>query len=662
MTPLETTPLETLDTADGAEELFTRSRQLVIDTLEALEQGDDARALALIPDVLRSYGWLWVALAEARRALEAEEGEMLAQLLAAIAGRVRRSDEGAASPKDRAELCWQVPVLIDRLRSRGRELPHWLPRLEENLTRIGSQLWVDRHREDPGCAEARPRALSLLLRLCGLHASPKPWMVGFARDLLGEELDAAEQLAAAGPLDEDTGERLSLWQGQLIGVNLTDSDLEARLATLLVPPSHEPAAPDADELEEKIRESVVHWLEDNPAGTVPAELRLVCVPGARVVPHDGQRLDLNLAPLLTLTEPEALDGLVQSFFAPIREQQRGPGFTLREPSSSLYEALGLLWRQGDTLSEAAFRRLAEATATWNRCGGPGALGSRPLASSFAAAELREGLSVLAPDGLELAALHAVLFEAGALEEVMAEIRRRHLDPGWMGRPGTPADDGGDDVEEILRRMHTQAGFYASGHAPLESLQQWSQKVLQALLGGQVAGSAGSTGFFPLAQKLFESSGRVPELFQWPSDAAIYRFLAGKEVVAVTTLAEEVEEQHRSGHAFELFTDLPIATYGLRVVQAPMSRYPQRPASEFSASLDECLERIETLHRERPFRVFVAACGAYGLPLCEAVQRLYGVSCLCSGDSMNHYFGVEEGVSGSWRAQARISENWRAVAG
>lgn len=143
MTPLETTPLETLDTADGAEELFTRSRQLVIDTLEALEQGDDARALALIPDVLRSYGWLWVALAEARRALEAEEGEMLAQLLAAIAGRVRRSDEGAASPKDRAELCWQVPVLIDRLRSRGRELPHWLPRLEENLTRIGSQLWVD---------------------------------------------------------------------------------------------------------------------------------------------------------------------------------------------------------------------------------------------------------------------------------------------------------------------------------------------------------------------------------------------------------------------------------------------------------------------------------------------------------------------------------------
>ncbi len=661
MTPLETTPLESKDALDGPEELFTRSRQLVIDTLEALERGDDAQALALIPDVLRSYGWLWVALAEARRALEAEEGEILSQLLAAIAGRVRRNDEGAASPEDRAELCWQVPVLIDRLRSRGRELPHWLPRLEENLTRIGSQLWVDRHRDDPGCAEARPRALSLLLRLCGLHAPPKPWMVGFTRDLLREELDAAEPLAVAGPLDEDTGDQLRLWQGQLIGVNLSDPALEERLAALLAPPCPEPAALDADELEETIRESVQHWLEDNPAGTVPAELRLVCVPGARVVPHDGQRLDLNLAPLLNLADPEALDRLVQAFFAPIREQQRGPGFTLREPSSSLYDSLGLLWRQGDTLSEAAFRHLAEATATWNRCGGPGALGSRPLASSFAAAELRDGLSVLAPDGLELAALHAVLFEAGALEEVMAEIRRRHLDPGWMARPGTPAADGGTDVEEILRRLHTQAGFYASSHAPLESLQQWSQKVLQALLGGQVAGSAASTGFYPLAQKLFGSSGRVPELYQWPSDAAIYRFLAGKEVVAVTTLATEVEEQHRSGRAFELFVDLPIAPYGLRCVQAPMSRYPQRPASEFSASLDDCLERIEALHRERPFRVFVAACGAYGLPLCEAVQRLYGVSCLCSGDSMNHYFGVEEGGSGSWRAQARISENWRAVA-
>ncbi|QPN56306.1 hypothetical protein I1E95_14615 [Synechococcus sp. CBW1107] len=656
MTPLETTPLESKDTLDGPEELFARSRQLVIDTLEALERGDDAQALALIPDVLRSYAWLWVALAEARRALEAEEGEMLAQLLAAISARVRRNDEGEATPEDRAELSWLVPVLMDRLRSRGRELPHWLPPLEEQLTRIGSQLWVDRHREDPGCAEARPRALKLLLRLCGLHAPPKPWMVGFARDLLAEELDAAERLAAAGPLDEDTSERLRFWQGQLAQVDLSDPGLEEKLAALLPPPSPQPAAADAGDLQEKIRESVLHWLEDNPAGTVPAELRLVCVPGARVVPHDGQRLDLNLAPLLSVAEPDALERLVQAFFAPIREQQRGPGFTLREPTSSLYDSLGLLWRQGDTLSEAAFRRLAEATASWNRCGGPGALGSRPLASSFAAAELREGLSVLAPDALELVALHAVLFKAGALEEVMAEIRRRHLDTGWMARPG------GADVEEILRRLHLEAGFYASGHAPLESLQQWSQRVLQALLGGQVAGSATCTGFYPLAQKLFESSGRVPELFQWPSDAAIYRFLAGKEVVAATTLATEVEEHHHTGHAFKLFTDLPIAPYGLRCVQAPLSRYPQRPAADFMASLDECLQQIEALHRQRPFRVFVAACGAYGLPLCEAVNRIYGVSCLCSGDHMNAYFGVESEGAVDWRIGSRIAEHWRTVAG
>ncbi len=661
MNPLETQPLESKDALNGPEELFTRSHQLVIDTIKALEQGDDARALALIPDVLRSYGWLWVALAEARHALEAAEGEMLAQLLAAISARVRRNDDGAASPANRAELCWQVPVLMDRLRSRSLELPHWLPPLEEQLTRIGSQLWVDRHREDPGCAEARPRALALLLRLCGLHAPPKPWMVGFARDLLREELDVAERLAAAAPLDEDTRDQLHLWQGHLAQVDLSDPSLEAKLAALLPPPSPQLAAPDADDLEEKIRESVLHWLEDNPAGTVPAELRLVCVPGARVVPHDGQRLDLNLAPLLNLAEPGALDRLVQAFFAPISDQQRGPGFTLREPSSSLYESLGLLWRQGDTLSQAAFRRLAEATASWNRCGGPGALGSRPLASSFAAAELREGRSVLAPDALELAALHTVLFEAGALEELMAEIRRRHLDPGWMARPGEPGPDGSADKEEILRRLHTQAGFYASGHAPLESLQHWSQKVLQALLGGQVAGSAASTGFYPVAQKLFENTGRVPELFQWPSDAAIYRFLAGKEVVAATTLAAQVEEQHRSGHAFELFTDLPIAPYGLRCVQAPLSRYPQRPAADFVASLDDCLERIEALHRQRPFRVFVAACGAYGLPLCEAVNRIYGVSCLCSGDRMNAYFGVEPEGAADWRSASRIGEHWRTVA-
>ncbi len=668
------TPLETTDPTLALEELFSRSRQLAIDTIDALDRGEDSRALDLIPDLLRSYGWLWVALADARRALEAEEGEMLAQVLAAIGRRVRLAGDGAAPAAERAELCWQVPVLMERLRSRGSTLPHWVAPLEAKLTQIGSQLWVDRHRADPGCAEARPRALTLLLRLCALHQPPKPWMVRFARELLLEAVAAGESAAAAGPLEEDSRDQLHQWAAQMAQVEPLEHGLSGRLAALLEPAAAvgadtqalppgggEGEPPDPDELEARIRQSVAHWLDENPPGRVPAELRLVCVPGARVVPHDGQRLDLNLAPLLSLEDQIQRDRLVGAFFEPIREQQRGSGFTLREPTSSLYEALGLLWRQGDTLSRETFRRMVEATATWNRCGGPGALGSRPLASSSAVAELREGRSVLAPQALELAALQAVLFEAGSLEEVMAAIRRHHLDPDWMGRRGEPGSGSGGAVEETLRRLHTEAGFYASGHAPLETLQHWSQRVLQALLGGQVAGSAASTGFYPVAQKLYGSTGRVPELLQWPPDPAIYRFLAGKEVVAATTLAAQVEEQHRSGRAFRLFSDLPIAPYGLRCVQAPLSRYPERPAGDFVASLEACLERIEGLHRERPFQVFVAACGCYGLPLCEAVQRLYGVTCLCSGETMHRYFGVEQAGQDEWRGETRISENWLSVA-
>ncbi len=661
MRPLEP-PLEATEPSAAMEELLERARRLVVDTIAALTEGHDAEAIAHIPDVLRAYGWLWAELAELRRPLEAEEGELLLQLLAAIGGRVKAEGEQAATPEARAELCWQVPVLLRRLRERGGELPHWLPPFEEQMTRTGALLWRDLHRARPEQAEARPRALTLLLRLCELHQPPKAWVVGFAKELLEEEVTQEEVAAssAGGHLDEGRQEELRRWGEQLARVEPLEPELRRRLAALVIPAAR-PPQPNPVDLEARIRQSVEHWLEQNPGGGVPAELRLVCVPGARPVPHDRQRLELNLAPLLELNDLEALDRLVQAFFEPLRAQGRGADFTLREPTSSLYESLGLLWLQGEELSAAAFSRLAYATAAWNRCGGPGALGSRLLGSSLRMAELREGVSVLRPEAVELAALQSVLHRHRELEPALAAIRRHHLLPAWMERRREAWWFDPSDTEENLCRLHLEAGFYASSHAPLECLERWSQAVLAALLQGQVAGTAASTGFYAVAQRLFGQTGRVPELVQWPGDPAIYGFWAGKEVVLATTHAAELEAHHRSGQAFQLFSDLRISPYGLRCVQAPLSRYPNRPAGGFGESLDACLEQIDALHRQRPFRVFVAACGVYGLPLCEAVQRRYGVSCLCSGDRMNAYFGLEQAATADWRADGRIREHWLSPA-
>lgn len=118
----------------------------------------------------------------------------------------------------------------------------------------------------------------------------------------------------------------------------------------------------------------------------------------------------------------------------------------------------------------------------------------------------------------------------------------------------------------------------------------------------------------------------------------------------------MEAHHRTGLAFELFTDLVIQPYGLRCIEAPVSVYPNRPGGGFEDSLDRTLEQIERAYRQKPFAVFTAACGAYGLPLCEAVKQRYGVSCVYVGNLMHAYFGVLQRTSLDWRASSRINEH------
>jgi hypothetical protein len=89
----------------------------------------------------------------------------------------------------------------------------------------------------------------------------------------------------------------------------------------------------------------------------------------------------------------------------------------------------------------------------------------------------------------------------------------------------------------------------------------------------------------------------------------------------------------------------------------MSVYPNRPERGFEDSLERTLEQIDRAYRQKPFAVFTAACGAYGLPLCEAVKTRYGVSCLYIGNLMHAHFGVLQNTSRHWRVEHRIAENW-----
>jgi hypothetical protein len=401
------------------------------------------------------------------------------------------------------------------------------------------------------------------------------------------------------------------------------------------------------------------WLADHPAGLYTSRLELVLRPGQQPVLQQEQQLQLNLMPLLRFPQVELMDQLITTFFIPLQQAGRGGDLQLAEPHSALWPELVQLWQGGVQLPLEQLQGLIYATALWNRCGGPGGLGASALGWELPVGQLQHGQSCLRPGNVELAALQTVLLQGDQLEELLAEIRRRHHDRSWMEEQSDSWWYAPNDGSENLRRLHTHAGFYASSHAPVECLQRWGQATLRALLGGQVLfGNASITEmWWTVAQQLVRQGAQLPPLVQWPGEQAFYDFIAGHEVLFVTPLASDLEAHHRSGKAFALFDDLRIEPYGLRCIEAPMSVYPNRPDRGFEDSLDRCLEQIDRAYRQKPFAVFTAACGAYGLPLCEAVKARYGVSCLYIGNLMHAYFGVLQHTTADWRAEHRIAEHW-----
>ena len=374
---------------------------------------------------------------------------------------------------------------------------------------------------------------------------------------------------------------------------------------------------------------------------------------------DSQQLELNLAPLLQFPTPELLDELVPAFFIPLQGAGRGDAFCLTEPCSHLWQELRQRWAEGERLQAEHWRGLIYSTALWNRCGGTGELNAKPAPWTLPVASIQAGRSLLRPGNVELAALQTVVQAPGDLDELLAEIRRRHHDRAWMETTRDHWWFDPSDGSENLRRLHTNAGFYANSHAPVESLRRWSQGTLRALMGGPVlfGNSSITQMFWPVAQTLLEQTGTMPELVQWPGEQAFYDAIADQEVLFVTPFARDVEAHHRTGKAFQLYNDIRIRPYGLRCLEAPVSVYPNRPGRGFEESLNQLLEQIERSYKQKPFSVFTAACGCYGLPLCEAVKQRYGVTCLYIGNLMHAYFGLVQRTTANWRAEQRIGENW-----
>jgi len=656
-----------------------------------------------------------IGLADGVRQLAARQE--LAGLFGCLIGNLHGAvhADGPPLPEERGALCWRGYQLALLHRRLGVERPDWLLELEEQLVREGGislrQLATDPNAplDSQKRMVLRRQALELLLHLSRLHAPCPEWIDLAARELLVEEIellwaeDADQGVDPEGlcrllgwlprlPLDEQTTAALHVAvQRARLSLELLDSTTRRPLqaAASAVEPVVEQDAPvavkeipqpqsqhqpepqpfhgvfeQAGDLARYLMREVVGWLDHHGVGIGPVRLGLALVPDQKPVTGGPGSLQLNLSPLLAFPLVEQLDLLVCSFFEPLQQSARAEDFVQEEPNGAMYAALAGLWQQGKGVDPALFPALVYATNLWSRCGGADGLGAKQEGWRLPITQLRPGQLLVRPGNVELAALQSAIAGGNGPEQSLMEIRRHHHDRAWMERQSELWWMDPSDPVENIRRLHTNAGFYASSHAPLESLQHWSQATIAALLGGEVLFGNDSIVrmFLPVAQQLQRQSGKVPELVQWPGEKAFYDFIAGQEVLFVTPLASEVEAHHRSGKAFALFNDLRISPYGLRCIPAPMSIYPNRPDRGFEDSLERCLQQVDRSYRQRPFAVFTAAAGAYGLPLCHAVHRRYGVTSLYVGNAMHAYFGVEQSTTSGWMIERRQSENWLGAVG
>ncbi len=603
---------------------------------DALDQRSWLEALEHHDQFLELVDPLAEVLPDQAPAIWGSYGELLSALTASLHGAVNSHSSEPPPLPLRADLALRLAERLGLAEQMPFDPPPWLAVVEQQLVQDAASFWLSLLEEAGADAEAaasaRRKALLLLLRLDRLLAPAPPWVLNLARTLVADQAAAllAKPAFEAPAMAELLGDLALLpvppEQQAALNAALTRAGLSLELLAPELPPLRLPVA-----AEEPAPSPAAEALPSpaTPAAGQPAQPR---DPGGDaglaelVLREHGEpssALQLNLAPLLAL-ESEAIEAALDDFVWHLPRGSRA-----LPAATTLLAALEPAWRGGLRLTEPAFARLAYLAAAWQR-------------------RLAEKLEPLPPldwqhsllielEATELGVLAPLLAAPAALEPALVELRRQHHNPAfWQERQELPWMECLPPLE-ALRRLHVEGGFYARSHEPLQALAGWGREAVQALLEAELwTDDAACLGLWlRLAQALVaQNLGPLPPLGAPPAADQLLAELAGLEVVYVGDQAAAVQAAHRAGRCFR------GQPFGLRVLETPTSRWPDRPAGSFGESLVVLLEAVDGLYRQRPFAVLLADCGAYRLPLLRTVHQRYGVAALSSGRPMASWLGAE----------------------
>lgn len=612
-----------------------------------------------------------------------ETGTAIAALIDALHPLLVINSATPLPDPDRAELCWQLSALLDRLLTTPAPLPPRLAGMHTHLLLYGGIYWRKRHQAGEQGPEgmALERAAHLFARAAS-RLDPLPDWLSQACAQLGitPMADPSPGAAAAAQASEAPAPASSSAAPHAADAVAAQAPPESssaspaepaapRLTAPVCPPSRLwPPSQLAEELEQ--------WLLDAGPGR-PVRLGLACVPGAAMLCREGPRLEFNIAALLEDPSGVAPDPWLMALRDPLQRALAGgwlQQLELREPFSSLYESLSHHWRLGGLLPPRHLQRLPAVLDAWQRLLGPGQLQAQRLPGSLSGgASSRDASARLQVrlDLLELAALsacdpgrHASPAEAHqVIEAVLARLRREHLNERFWAAEAPAAAELAADPLEALRLLHRDAGFYASSADGPACVHAWREGSLACLQRAQLWAdeqAVGAPALLQLGQCLTQRSGRVPALQQRPPLVELLERLGGLEVLYVGWAAGPVLEQHRSGRAFRLFDDRSIVPYGLRAVAMPESRHPRRPDGGFRDSLDQLVAAVEREHAARPVQLLLVDEGAYRLPLLERIERRHGLAAVAPGPELVQLFGLDRPGLSRWRQESRHPDAWRIL--
>ena len=467
------------------------------------------------------------------------------------------SDSGRLSPQEEAELCWRLAGILEQGLARPCSPPEWLSVLEEQLVQRGALGW--QQREGP---EARERCLDLFLRLAELQDPVADWVVKACHEGIAGVIGALPGLEALS--ETDLGlliERVSRLpvaseQRQAFEASL----LRARFSLELLQQGREAGGRQPDDGLEVLE---AEWLNEGEGPEVVAPLRLVAAERDHA---DGHEV-FSLEPFLDGDRAGA-ERALEEFLQRWQEDER----PACPPVATLLDSLA--GGEGPPTLEA-LAVLRQAASRWQDTFGARVMPLPPV--DWRA----EGLLVEL-DPLELAVLHLAAGSSAALEDILAELRRRHHDQDFWAAPAADPFPVLPDALEALRAFALRAGFYATTHAPLESFNRWAQPALQALLQAQVWSTEAGT------QALWVPVG---------PGAATVRSWRGRCAAPTASKGDpagppggwrscwwgmgRMRSRGLTGRGRCLLEE----PFGLRCVAGPESLHPARPAAGFEHSLE-----------------------------------------------------------------------------